>query len=130
MKLNNSIDILHLDGSAGFSLGALLFVLHDWVGSLYVLPSTTIYILAIANLSYGVCALLLAFSKPRNPMAVSALAIANAMWALVCVAIIALYIDSASLIGLTFVGLEGGFVLILAIYEWHNRKSLAAQPKC
>ena len=125
MKLNKNIDILHLDGSAGLTVGVLLFLLQDWVGSLYNLPSSAVLFLATANVCYGVYALSLALSDNRKAASISLLAVANAAWMVVCIVVVLLYAQTANFIGLTFICLEGIFVSILGLYEWKNRYVLS-----
>ncbi|WP_125782127.1 hypothetical protein [Pseudoalteromonas rubra] len=125
MKSIKTLSILHLDGTAGLTMGLLMFFLQDWIGKLYNLPVSLIHFFAIANVCYGSYALSLAFSDNRKPISISILAIANALWMVVCVIVILLFAHTASLLGLLFVGLEGGFVVLLAIYEWQNRYQLS-----
>ncbi|MBQ4834877.1 hypothetical protein [Pseudoalteromonas luteoviolacea] len=120
----NKLNVLHLDGSAGLTVGLLLFLLQDWVASLYRLPDSTVLFLATANVCYGVYALTLAFSNRRNSASISLLVTANIIWAVVCVAIIFHYFQTASLIGLAFICMEGIFVIVLAYFEWKNRRML------
>ena len=125
MKPKKNLNVLHLDGTAGSTVGLLLLLLQNWVSSLYNLPIATIQFLATANVCYGVYALSLAFSSNRNFLAISLLAIANALWMVVCVIMVSLLFQTASSIGLIFISLEGIFVIGLAIYEWKNRYQLS-----
>ena len=125
MKPKKNLNVLHLDGTAGSTVGLLLLLLQNWVSSLYNLPIATIQFLATANVCYGVYALSLAFSSNRNFLAISLLAIANALWMVVCVIMVSLLFHTASSIGLIFISLEGIFVIGLAIYEWKNRYQLS-----
>jgi asparagine N-glycosylation enzyme membrane subunit Stt3 len=125
MKLSKELNILHLDGAAGLTVGLLMFFLQNWVSNLYSLPISTIHFLATANVCYGVYALSLALSSSRKPISISLLATANSLWMVVCVVVILLFVQTASLIGLVFISLEGLFVIILAIYEWKNKDTLS-----
>jgi hypothetical protein len=124
MKYNRKIDVLHVDGTAGLAMGVLLFALQSWVSDLYNLSGVIIYFLATANVCYGLFALSLALSTRRNASSITLLAMANFVWAMVCVVMFIAFFQTASVIGLVFIGLEGLFVLILAIYEWKNRQVL------
>ncbi|ESP94655.1 hypothetical protein [Pseudoalteromonas luteoviolacea] len=124
MNIMNKLNVLHLDGSAGLTMGMLLFLLQDWVASLYRLPDPTVHFLATANVCYGVYALTLAFSNRRNSASISLLVTANIIWAVVCVAIVLHYFQTASLIGLAFICMEGIFVIVLAFFEWKSRREL------
>lgn len=125
MLFSNKFSILHLDGLSGLTAGTLLLLLLEWVGRLYNLPVQTILCIAIANLCYGVYALSLAFSNNRSLILVSFLALANVAWAIICIAILLIYVECVSIIGLTFLCLEGAFVFILALLEWQNRFELS-----
>ncbi|GAB57973.1 hypothetical protein [Rheinheimera nanhaiensis] len=125
MKRIEKFNILHLDGSAGFTVGILLLLFPNWFGDLYKLPISIILLLATANVCYGVYALWLAFSKQRTSASVALLAVANAAWFPVCIAIVLIYAQTASVVGLTFISLEALFVAFLSFYEWNNRHLLA-----
>lgn len=125
MLISNKFNILHLDGASGLTVGTLILLLLEWVGRLYNLPVQTILFIAIANVCYGLYALSLAFSSNRSLILVSLLALANATWAIVCFAIVLIYLESVSIIGLTFLCLEGVFVFILALLEWQNKFELS-----
>lgn len=125
MKRSTKLDILYIDGGAGLTVGIALFLLHDWASHLYHLPVSTIHFLATANMCYGIYALSLALSGNRKPASIALLAAANTAWMVVCIALVLLYAQTASLIGLIFIGIEGLFVFFLASYEWRNRYVLS-----
>ena len=125
MKSSIKFNVLHLDGTAGSFAGLVLFLLQNWVSSLYNLPVAAIQFLATANVCYGVYALSLAFSRNKRLFSISLLAIANTLWTVVCVIMVALFFQTASPIGLAFISFEGLFVVCLAIYEWKNRCQLS-----
>ena len=66
MKFNKNLTILHLDVSAGLAVGLLLFLLQDWVVSVYRLPNIIIIFLATANVCYGIYALTIALSNVKS----------------------------------------------------------------
>lgn len=125
MMLRKNINVLHIDGSAGLAVGLVLFALAEWVSELYRLPLNIILFLASANILYGCYALALALSNQRSLMAIKVLSIANSVWVVICVAIVVLYVQTASPVGFLFIGGEALFVGVLAVYEWKNRFVLA-----
>lgn len=125
MMLCKNINVLHVDGSAGLAMGLVLFALAEWVSELYRLPLNVILFLASANILYGCYALALALSNQRSLMAIKVLSIANSVWVVICVAIVVLYVQTASPVGFLFIGGEALFVGVLAVYEWKNRFVLA-----
>lgn len=125
MNLSCKLDLLHLDGCAGLTVGILLLLLKERAGELYNLPSAVIIFLSIANICYGTYAASVAFSKRRQTVFISLLAIANIVWAVVCAAMVIYYAQQASLIGLAFISLEALFVIGLAWFEWKNRFKLS-----
>ncbi|MCQ8849324.1 hypothetical protein NQT74_12075 [Alteromonas stellipolaris] len=125
MMLCKNINVLHVDGSAGLAVGLVLFALAEWVSELYRLPLNVILFLASANILYGCYALALALSNQRSLMAIKVLSIANSVWVVICVAIVVLYVQTASPVGFLFIGGEALFVGVLAVYEWKNRFVLA-----
>ncbi|WP_249310647.1 MULTISPECIES: hypothetical protein [unclassified Pseudoalteromonas] len=114
-----------MDGAAGFSVGVLLFALLEWVSVLYNLPVNIVVLLASANVIYGINALNLAFLVAKPVYTITVLAIGNVVWAFICIAIVLYYVQTASLIGIMFIVLEAGFVIILAYYEFKLRFVLA-----
>lgn len=125
MMLCKNINVLHVDGSAGLAVGLVLFALAEWVSELYRLPLNIILFLASANILYGCYALALALSNQRSLMAIKVLSIANSVWVVICVAIVVLYVQTASPVGFLFIGGEALFVGVLAVYEWKNRFVMA-----
>ncbi|MDX5407836.1 MAG: hypothetical protein LPK11_12480 [Chromatiaceae bacterium] len=125
MKRIEKFNILHLDGSAGLTVGILLLLFPNWVSELYKLPISIILLLATANVCYGAYALWLALLNQRTSTSVALLAVANAAWLPVCIAVVLIYAQTASVVGLTFISLEALFVAVLSFYEWNNRHLLA-----
>jgi len=106
-------------------LGVLLFALLEWVSVLYNLPVNIVVLLASGNVIYGIYALNLAFLVSKPAYTITVLAIGNVVWAFICIAIVLYYVQTASLIGIMFIVLEAGVVIILAYYEFKLRFVLA-----
>lgn len=116
--------ILRIDGSAGLSAGMVVWLLSDVLVGLYQIPTWLLAITISANLVYGIGASLLASWHQRPIGAVSALSVANLLWAVMCVITAVAIAPTASLFGVGhFVG-EALFVGILGALEWRWRADL------
>ena len=113
--------ILHIDGIAGTSVGLLLLLFQNIASDFYQLPKGLILFLAGANLCYGINALRLALMRNRKLNEVTALAIANFLWAVTCAGILLTYYEQASIFALLFISAECIFVAMLGLCEWRYR---------
>lgn len=123
--------ILALDGGPGLGVGlvvlALYRILTDWFG----LPSEIVLLIGLANLVYGLysgsLALFVHFKgRPPRRFFVNFLIAANLAWSLVCVWLLATYWPSIRWLGMLHVGLEGCFVVFLAVLEFRVLRPLTA----
>ena len=121
MRTQGGLNILHFDGSAGLIMGILLLGFVQWFSDIYSMPKNIILFLALANILYGIYALLLALRSERSTASVVTLSFANGLWAFVCSTLIVLHFHMASFIGIAFLIGEALFVAFLATYEWKNR---------
>ena len=112
---------LHIDGIAGTSVGLLLLLFQNIASDFYQLPKGLILFLAGANLCYGINALRLVVMRNRSLKEVKALAIANFLWAFVCVGVILTYFEQANIFALLFISAECIFVAMLGLCEWRYR---------
>jgi hypothetical protein len=114
--------ILRLDGGAGFSVGVAVLALHAWVAQLHALPRSLVLFIGAANLAYGsysgTLAIRAALHKTPTRTAIDVLIAANALWCVVCAAVLITTFRSASAFGLAQVALEGLFVAALAVAEY------------
>jgi hypothetical protein len=123
--------VLWIDGLAGLSAGVALVVLRGWVIAQYGFPPEIVTAIAMANLSYGTYGVTLALWRRRRVGAVAALAVANALWAMVCVSLVVRLADQATPLGTFILLFEAAFVATLAVLEWRNRKALAgSEERC
>ena len=113
--------ILHVDGIAGTSTGLLLLLFQNIASDFYQLPKGLILFLAGANLCYGINALRLALMRNRKLNEVTALAIANFLWAVTCAGMLLTYYEQASIFALLFISAECIFVAMLGLCEWRYR---------
>jgi hypothetical protein len=122
--------LLWIDCSAGFLVGAFVLTLAPWLSELYALPLPFVRAMGVANVAYGCYSFSLARQAVRPPALITALVIANASWAVLCVVVAVLMASRASIIGLAQLLLEGVLVGGLAALEWKHRALLvgAAEP--
>lgn len=128
--------ILWLDGGPGLLVGILLWLLRPWLAPLYALPDGLYTLVASANVAYGCFGTALAIAVTRGgrpPVgAITALAGANALWAVVCAVLLALAAFAPAgrefgLLGLLHLAGEGLFVASLAVAEWRFVRPWASQ---
>lgn len=117
--------ILWLDGGGGLLVGVLMQALSTWLLPLFRLPEPVYFTITAANLAYGVFGLFLASRPRRSRRLVVTLAVANALWGVLCVIGVILLANRASVFGLVHIAAEGAFVFWLAQTEWRNRALLA-----
>lgn len=96
----------------------MTLVLRDWLATLYALPVELLTMTAIVNLAYGSFSFSLA-CRARRPLGLlRLLALANAMWAPVCIGLIVYWWPVLTAFGLAhFLG-EALIVVALAALEW------------
>ena len=117
--------ILWFDGSAALAAGAFVLLARRFLTQLHGLPLELVTIGGVVNLTYAAYSLTLA-SRPRRRAAfVGGLAIANMLWACVCVAVAIRFRNDATAIGLATMVFEAAFVGTLGAIEWRNRRTLA-----
>lgn len=116
--------ILRIDGSAGLSAGVVVWLLSDVLVGLYQIPTWLLAITISANLVYGIGASLLASWHQRPIGAVSALSVANLLWAVMCLVTAVLLVPTASFFGVGHFVVEGICVATLGILEWRWRADL------
>lgn len=116
--------LLWLDGAAGASVGVAMLLLREWLSVRYGLPQVTVDAIAVANVVYGLCALSLASRRVRSEARIRLLVGANAAWSVVCVALVGVHVETATVWGLAHLGAEALFVGGLAALEWRWRDRL------
>ena len=123
--MTNTPKILQLDCYAGLSVGSAILVLNSWLSGIYSLPSNLVLLIGVSNFVYGCFSFALINSIDRSLSRVKALSIANMFWGCLCLALVFLYQDSASILGKAHLFAEAIFVGGLGCLEWVNRKHLA-----
>lgn len=122
MQLNKNI--LWLDCTAALLAGALVLSFPEWLSALYTMPEDLLLFIGAVNLLYTCYSFSLAIRARRPLFLIKLLAVANASWALVCIAIFAKFAGSLSLWGGGHLLGEALFVGGLAALEWKWRKHL------
>lgn len=113
--------ILWVDACAAASAGLAVSVLREWLAHLYGFPISLVLFLGFANLAYasysGSLAVLASTGRLLSVRAVDLLVLANSCWVLVCAAVLASTMHTASVFGIAHLVLEGAFVGSLALVE-------------
>lgn len=116
--------LLHIDSSAGISAGVGMFLLSSWLAEWYRVSISLVLAVAAANLAYGLYSGSLVWRGRCSALQLRILVGANALWPLVCIAIIAAIYPQASVFGYLHFLAEGSFVGALAWLEWRHRQLL------
>lgn len=120
--------LLWADSIAGLSVGILVLALAGWLSELYGLPERLVVFVGCANVVFGSYSGSLAVRARRTRKWILFLVMANASWALFCIALSIQFADSARLLGVAALMLEALFVGILAGLEWRFRDRLTTHP--
>ncbi len=118
--------LLWIDCSGGLAVGILMLVLAEWLERLYALPSSLYTAIAAANIAYGTFSLVLALSRRRSVRLIVLLALANAVWGVVCVSAAVAMAGRASVFGQLHLLSECAVVVWLAQMEWRYRATIAS----
>lgn len=116
--------LLWVDCIAGGLVGVAVLALHGWLAPFYGLPEAVVLTMGAANLAYATYSFSLA-RRAQRPMALLVvLVVANATWAVLCVAAAAYFAGTATVFGMAQLLGEGLFVGGLAALEWRYRDQL------
>jgi len=117
--------ILWVDCIGGLVVGVIVIFACRLISRLDSLPLWIIVSFGIANLVYGSCSLFVTTRKPRPMRLIKILAIANMVWLVICIAIVASHWQQVSLFGVFHKLGEGAYVAILGVIEWKWREELS-----
>ncbi|MEM8930503.1 MAG: hypothetical protein AAGE94_04980 [Acidobacteriota bacterium] len=117
-------NLLWIDCSGGAVVGVAMFALAGWLSELYRLPKDFLYLMGFANLAYAAYSFSLARRATRPLALITVLALANGAWGVLCLVWAFGYAESASVLGLLHLVVEGVFVGGLGIVEWRCRELL------
>jgi hypothetical protein len=117
--------ILWIDGLAALAAGVSVLAARRFLAGLYDLPLALVTIGGVVNLTYAAYSLTLASRRRRRAGFITALALANTLWAGICVAVALHFRNEATVIGLASVLFEAAFVGNLGVIEWRCRSVLA-----
>jgi hypothetical protein len=99
--------------------GVLVLALHPWLAGLYALPERLLVATGVVNLLYSAVSFTLATrSRGDRVPGIRVVAAANMAWAVVCVALAAVWAGVASVFGMAQLVGEGLFVGGLGVLEW------------
>lgn len=114
--------LLWIDGGAGAVVGTLVLLLRDGLAALQGFPPDLVLFMGLSNLTYASYSTTLAAlaSSGRTPSrrSIAWLVAGNAVWALLCAAILASTWSFATTFGRALVAFEGLFVGALAVVEY------------
>lgn len=120
-----SARLLWFDGLAGLSAGVVVLAAHRMLAAWYGLSEAFVIGLGVVNLCYAPFGITLAVRARRPLLHVSALALANIAWAVVCFGLAAAVAGEARPLGVGMLVFEGLFVGGLGAWEWRARRALA-----
>lgn len=124
-----ALGLLRIDALAGLSVGLTVLLLVKPLSQLYGLPEPELRGLALANLAYGSYSgsLVIRLSRGRalSLFSVRFLALANALWAPICLAIVVAFWPRLQPLGVTVLLFEAVFVGGLGVLEWRILPLLA-----
>lgn len=111
--------LIRVDWMGGAVVGVLVLALHGWLASLYQLPGELVLFTGFANLTYACISFTLSQLRQgdRVPF-LRFVAVANVLWALVCILLAAIYVRDASVFGLGQLISEAALVGCLGVLEW------------
>ncbi|HYH78407.1 MAG TPA: hypothetical protein VEX86_01375 [Longimicrobium sp.] len=116
--------LLWVDCIAGALVGVAVLMLSGWLSNLYALPRSLLLFTAGANVLYASYSFSLAVRARRSMASINLLVFANLAWLPVCLGIVVLFRESATLFGIAHMMAEGMFVAGLALLEWRQRDRL------
>lgn len=126
-RVNGALDqggrrILLFDSLAGLSAGTLVLTFHEFLTTLYGVPSAGVLVIGATNLLYACYSGSLArqayAGAGPGSRAINVLIAGNLLWAGICAILVAAWWSSASAIGLVMIAVEGVFVGALALVEY------------
>lgn len=116
--------LLWVDCTAAALAGVAVLALSGWLSRLHALPQDLLLFTGAVNLLYGSYSFSLAVRSERPLLGIKLLVVANLSWAVVCVALVAVYWQQASVFGFFHLFGEAIFVGGLGLLEWRQRYQL------
>lgn len=120
--------VLWLDCLGGLFVGCVVLSICRLLSQWENLPLSVVMMMGAANLCYGCYSLFVTTRRPRPREYVSALAMANMIWFVVCSVVLIGWWDQITPPGIVHVAGEGIYVGALGFTEWKLRDRLSA-PK-
>ncbi len=116
--------LLWIDGGAALVGGMVVLLSCGWLAKWYELPRALILTIGLINLAYASFSLSLAARKRRPKNLIAFLVIANLSWAVVCLALAFIWCETVTFFGFIHLIGEAIFVTGLASSEWRWRALL------
>ena len=118
--------LLWIDCVSALVAGTLLLALSGWLDGLLGLPLWFVVGEGLVNLAYGT----FSFSLARKPMPkqtqITGLAVANGMWAALCLALAVALFGKVTPLGTIHFAIGALYVGTLGVLEWRHRDALSA----
>ncbi|PAP79813.1 hypothetical protein B1759_10970 [Rubrivirga sp. SAORIC476] len=116
--------LLWIDSAAGALVGTVVLLASEELSGWYGLPRGLLLVTGAANVLYAAYSGSLAVRAVRPRAGIVALVVANAAWAVVCLALVWAYAGRGGGLGLLHLGAEAAVVGGLAALEWRHRDAL------
>ena len=120
-------NLLWIDCFAGATAGVIVVLASAWLSDLYSVPQQLLLVMGAINLLYACYSFSLAINSKRSGFFIKMLIVANAIWAFVCLGLVAQFSGSMTLPGYIHLVGEAVFVGGLAFTEWNWRDQLVTQ---
>lgn len=117
-------NLLWADCIAGAVAGVMVLMFSGWLSTLHGLPRELLLANAAANLLYASYSFSLARRPTRPRASINLLVFANLAWAVVCLGLVGVFAESATVFGIGHLVAEAVFVGGLAGLEWRWRDQL------
>ncbi len=116
--------LLWVDCTAGALAGVAVITLSGWLSQLHALPRGLLLFTGAVNLVYASYSFSLVVRTERPKYLIYLLVFANLTWAVICLSLAVIFLESVTLFGIGHLVGEAVFVGGLATLEWSQREQL------
>jgi hypothetical protein len=110
--------LLWIDASAAFLATSILFMFKTQLSPLFSLPENILTAQLIIAFCYGCFSFYLAKSTAPTQIMLNTLVIGNAIYALICLFLLAFFYNTATVFGIAYLLFDAVIVAFLATIEW------------
>ena len=122
--MNSRRRLLWVDGLGALAAGIVVLLIKGWLSQWYALPEQLLFFTGVVNLIYASYSIPLAARAIRPMSWILFLVVANLTWAIVCLTLAFSYSATASLFGMAHLIGEGLYVGGLGCLEYRWREDL------